>query len=282
MSKVTMDLVKELRERTGIGMAKCKSALEEANGDIDLAIENLRKAGLASAQKKEGRETHEGIVGVGESSKAIALVEVNSETDFVAENDRFKEFVKNICQQAAETLPASVEDLLAQQYSKDSSITIDQYRSLQVQTLAENIQVRRVLILKKNPNSSIGIYSHMGGKLATAVEIKGATDLQDFAREIGMHIAAENPEYLNESEVPENVKEKEMEIARSQVQGKPANIVDKIVQGKLKAFYDQFCLVNQKYIKDTTITIADLVAKRAKEIGKPLELVRFVRWRMGE
>lgn len=282
MSKVSMDLIKDLREKTGIAMGKCKEALEHANGDIDLAMDNLRKAGMTSAQKKEGRETHEGMIGICETKHAVALVEVNSETDFVAENERFKEFVANVAEQAAETAPSSVEELLAQKYRKDPSITIDQYRSLQIQTLAENIQVKRVVVIKKHAHSSIGIYSHMGGKVVTLVEIEGADGLQDLGRDIGMHIVAENPQYLNADAVPHDVKEKEKEIARSQVQGKPANMIDKILEGKLKAFYDLVCLLNQKFIKDSSVTVAELVAQKGKELNKPLKVVRFIRWRMGE
>ena len=122
----------------------------------------------------------------------------------------------------------------------------------------------------------------MGGKVVTLVEIEGADGLQDLGRDIGMHIVAENPQYLNADEVPHDVKEKEKEIARSQVQGKPANMIDKILEGKLKAFYDLVCLLNQKFIKDNSVTVAELVAQKGKELNKPLKVVRFIRWRMGE
>ena len=144
MSKVTPEMIKLLRERTGIGMGKCKEALDEANGDMELAIDNLRKAGMASAVKKQGRETNEGLIAVGETSKAISLVEINSETDFVAQNEKFRNFLHEVAQQAAETMPASLEELLNQNAKSDPSITVDQLRSVVIQTLGENIQVRRV------------------------------------------------------------------------------------------------------------------------------------------
>src|SRR5262249_12271827 len=155
--------------------------------------------------------------------------------------------------QSLETKPKSLADFIQQPYYKDKSITIDQYRNLVIQALGENIQLRRLESITKHPNSSYGIYSHMGGKIVVLVEIQGASDQDAIAKEIAMHVAAESPEYLKPEEVPANVIAHEEEIARSQIQGKPANIADKIVAGKIKAYCDQFCLVNQKYIKDTNL-----------------------------
>ncbi len=281
-TKITPALIKELRERTGIGMGKCKQALDEAKGDIELAISNLRKAGLASAVKKEGRETNEGAIGFAEGNQAIAIIEVNSETDFVANNENFIAFVSNICKQAAQSAPASLSAFLELPSEQDKSLTIDQFRALLMQQLGENIRIRRLDILHKGNNSSFGIYSHMGGKIVTIVEIEGATDQQALAHDIAMHTAAENPEYLSSNDVPKEIIAREEDIAREQVKNKPAQMIDKIIGGKLKAFYDQACLVNQKYIKDPSISITALVEKRGKEIGKPLKVARFLRWRMGE
>jgi len=282
MTKVTPDMVKQLRERTGVGMGKCKEALDQAGGDMEKAIDLLRKAGMASAVKKEGRETKEGVIGHAESNDAVALVEVNSETDFVAQNDKFKQFVRDIAIEIAETKPASLEAFLAQKYRKDPTITIDQYRSLVIQSLGENIQIKRLQLFPKSSSISLGIYSHMGGKIVTMVELEGGAGEEALARDIAMHVAAESPDYLKPEEIPADVKAREDEIARSQVVGKPANIIDKIVEGKMKAFYDQVCLLGQKFIKDTSITIADLVVKEGKRLGKPLAIRRFVRWRIGE
>lgn len=281
-TKITPEMVKELRERTGVGMAKCKEALDQCQGDMERAIDFLRKAGMASAVKKEGRETKEGVIAAAEAAKTIALIEVNSETDFVAQNEKFKQFVQDVAHEAAETHPASVEAFVQQKYRKDPSITIDQYRSLVIQSLGENIQIKRLHLFAKGHNSSFGLYSHMGGKIVTFVEIEGALGLEALAKDIAMHIAAESPDYLRPEDVPADVKAREEEVARGQVAGKPANIVDNIVKGKIKAFYDQVCLLNQKYVKDNSITITELVAKEAARLGKPLTLVRFVRWRVGE
>lgn len=280
-TKITPDMVKELRERTGVGMGKCKEALDHSQGDMEKAIDFLRKSGMASAVKKEGRETKEGVIGIFESGDALALVEVNSETDFVAQNDKFKQFVSDVAREVAETKPASLEAFVAQTYRKDPSITIDQYRSLVIQGLGENIQIKRLQVLPKNKDTSVGFYSHMGGKIVTFVEIEGDAGMEALAKEIAMHVAAESPDYLKPEEVPADVRAREDEIARSQVKGKPENIVDKIVEGKLKAFYDQVCLLGQKFVKDNSLTIAELVEKEGKRIGKPLSVRRFLRWRIG-
>jgi elongation factor Ts len=282
MSKITPEMIRDLRERTGVGMAKCKEALEQAGGDIELAIDNLRKAGMASAVKKEGRETKEGVIGAYESKDAIAIVEVNAETDFVTQNERFKQFVHDIALEAAETKPATLEAFNQQKYSKDPSLTIDQARSLIVQSLGENIQIKRLKIIRKSSDTSYGLYSHMGGKIVTLAELAGSSGQEAFAREIAMHIAAESPDYLRPEDVPSSIKERETEIARSQIQGKPANIVEKIVEGKLKAFYDQVCLLCQKFVKDNTISIQELVNQEGKRLGKPLQLRSFLRWKVGE
>lgn len=279
--EITPALVKELRDRTGIGLGKCKEALEEAQGDIELAIANLRKKGMATAVKKEGRETKEGIIKTKETENSIALVEANAETDFVVRNEKFQEFTDNLVQEIVKQAPIAVEEFLKMKYSQDPKLTIDEYRSLLVQTLGENIQIRRLALFHKKKNSSIGVYSHSGGKLVSLVEIEGSTTEEDLAKDIAMHVAAESPEYLSSQEIPERVLSHEREIAAEQVKGKPANIMDKIVEGKLKAFFDQVCLIHQHYVKDPQITIQQLVEKRGKEVGKTLKITQFLRWKVG-
>lgn len=281
MAAVTVDMIKELRERTGIGMGKCKEALEESKGDIELAIANLRKSGMASAVKKEGREAKEGMITSSENGDIVAIVEVNAETDFVARNERFQQFLKSIADEAAATKPATLEVFLKQKFSKDSSLTIDEYRATIVQAIGENIQIRRILILKKDANLSIGVYSHLGGKILTVVELSGANTEEALAKDIAMHVAATSPEYLNPSKVPQEIIAQETDIAKGQMQGKPANIMDKIIEGKLNAYYDTACLSRQKFIKNDTVTIDELVAARSKETGKPLALANFIRWSVG-
>lgn len=279
---VTATMIKELRDRTGVGMGKCKEALEEAKGDMDLAIANLRKAGIASAVKKEGRQTNEGMIAAAETADTIALVEVNAETDFVVKNDKFQEFLRNIAEEVAKTKPSSLETFLSQKYSKDAGLTIDEYRSTIIQTIGENIQIRRIETLKKAPEKSIGVYSHLGGKIVTMVEITGTQGEEALAKDIAMHTAAAAPEFLSPEQVPASILENEKEIAAAQMKGKPANMMEKIVEGKMNSYFDAVCLVRQKYIRDDSVSITDLVNKRAKEVGKPLQVTSFARWVVGQ
>jgi elongation factor Ts len=248
---------------------------------MEKAIDLLRKSGMASAVKKEGRETKEGMIATAESNDTIALVEINAETDFVVQNDRFKQFVKDVAKEAAETKPSSLEAFVAQKFSKDPTLTIDEYRAIVMQSLGENIRIKRIQLFPKSSSSSLAIYSHMGGKIVTFVELEGGAGQEALARDIAMHIAAESPDYLKPEEVAADVKAREEEIARGQVAGKPAAIMDKIVEGKLKAFYDQVCLLRQKYVKDNSITIAELVSKEGQRLSKPLAVRRFIRWQIG-
>src|SRR3990167_36042 len=194
MIKITAEQVKQLRDRTGVSMTKCKEALEQSLGDMEGAIDFLRKSGMASAVKKEGREVNEGLIGFAEAGDLVTVMEVNSETDFVAQNDSFKKFIQDLCFEACLSKASSVEDLMKQPYSKDPSITIDQYRALTMQSIGENIQVKRLLTFTKSKDLSIGFYSHMGGKIVSAVVLKGASGQEGLAREIAMHVAAESPD----------------------------------------------------------------------------------------
>lgn len=278
---VTPALVKELRERTGVGMAKCKEALDQTAGNMEEAIAFLRKAGMMSAAKKEGRSTKEGMALAFQNDEVVAAAEVDAETDFVVKNAKFQEFCQNIVEEVAVKRPSSVEEFLKQPYSKDPTITIDQYRSLLIQTIGENIQIRRVEIFEKKRDLSIGVYSHLGGKILTIVELQGEGEEQ-LAKEVAMHVAAAFPQYLAPEEIPPSVIQMEKEIAAEQVKGKPANIIEKILQGKLNAFYDQCCLTRQKYIRDDSVTVAEYVKKRGSEHGKELRILRFLRWMAGK
>jgi elongation factor Ts len=275
MKTVTSEMVKELRERTGVGMVRCKEALDACHGDIEKSIDYLRKAGIASAGKKEGREAKEGAIGIGESSQVVALVEVNTETDFVAQNEAFKEFLLQIANDAAKKRPESVEALLKMAYKEDASTTIDEKRAMLIQKLGENIQVRRLHLTPKRANVSVGHYHHMGGKIAAVVAIAGEGE-EALARDIAMHVAAEAPDYIRPEEVPAEVVQREREIAQSQIGNKPAAIAEKIIEGKLQAFYAQSCLLHQKYVRDSSVTISALLAQRGKK-----EVLSFIRWKVG-
>ena len=281
MTEITSQMIKELRSKTGIGVAKCKVALSEAGGDIEKAIENLRKAGMASAVKKEGRATKEGCIASADSQNCVVLVEVNAETDFVVNNESFQQFASNIAEEIAQTNPTDLESFLTQKYSKDSSLTIDEYRATIIQSLGENIQIKRLQVFPRNESSSIGIYIHMGGKIVSLVEINGSSAEANLAKDIAMHVAAENPDYLNSSEIPQDVLTREKEIAKEQVKGKPENMIEKIVEGKVNAYFNQVCLIKQKYVKNPDHTVEEVVNQRGKEAGKELKIAQFQRWSVG-
>jgi elongation factor Ts len=281
MSQVTAQMVKELRDRTGVGMGKCKEALTESSGDIEAAIDILRKAGAASAVKKGGRETNEGLIGIAEDANGVAIVEVNAETDFVVKNDRFQAFVNTLAEAVRDTKVKSLEAFLAEKNPANPSMSIEESRVELVQVLGENIQVRRIKYKAKKQDASYGIYSHMGGRIVVSVEIAGAKGYESVARDVAMHCAAEAPDFLTADEIPADVKEREIEIAKSQIQNKPANIQEKIIQGKLKAFADQVCLTGQKFVKDTSVTVAQYVEQSGKEKGAKLTISGFLRWEVG-
>ncbi|OGN61572.1 MAG: translation elongation factor Ts [Chlamydiae bacterium RIFCSPHIGHO2_12_FULL_49_11] len=276
---ITASLIKELRERTGVGMAKCKEALEETSGDIDAAIDFLRKQGAASAVKKASRETNEGLIRYKEMDDAIFILELNAETDFVVSNERFTKFHVDLLDEMHKGRPHSPDSLLQMKSTREKSKTLDELRKELISVIGENIVVSRAITVKKEKNASYGVYSHMGGKILCLVELSGGTGAEALAREIAMHVAAESPEYLVAADVPKEVVEKEREIAKSQAPGnKPPQIIEKIIEGKLKAYFDQACLLNQKFIKDPSITIADLVQKA----GKGLALTKFIRVQVGQ
>jgi elongation factor Ts len=278
MVNLTSAMIKELRERTGVGMAKCKEALVEAEGNIDQAIEYLRKKGMASAVKKESRETKEGAICCAESPTHLALVEVAAETDFVVKNDKFQIFLNEVTEHAAKTNPANLDELMKDTYSKDKNLTLDEYRNITIQALGENIQVKRVEIIERKDVASYGVYSHMGGQILCLVELAGASSLEKVAKDVAMHIAAEDPDYLSNEDVPEDIIKKEEDIARSQVKGKPENVIDKIVAGKVRSYCDQNCLLSQKFVKDPSLSVKAYIDACSKEVGKSLSITRFWRW----
>lgn len=279
---ITAEMIKELRELTGVGIGKCKEALEQTGGNMELAIENLRKAGIAGAVKKEGRIANEGMITTAENNDRVVVIEVNAETDFVVKNDRFQQFLKDVAAEAILVNPASLEDFLKHPFSKGQGMTLDEYRATIVQAIGENIQIRRMKIFPKGANSSLGVYSHLGGKIVTIVEIEGSNKAKELADEIAMHVAAAHPEYVNPEDVPSETCEKEKEIARSQIQGKPAFVADKIVEGKLSKFFDEQCLNRQLFIKDDSMKVGELVEKKGKEMGCPLAIKSFIRWSVGQ
>jgi len=279
MNPSASELLKRLRERTGVGIGKCKEALGKAQGDIEKAIDILRKMGIASVVKKEERETNEGSIVTATNGDAVALVEINAETDFVVKNQLFKNFSQDMALHALQNRPSSLMEFLSQP-SNNPSLTIDQQRAIAIQSLGENIRIKRFLIIIRSFDESIGVYSHMGGKIVALVKLQGKGG-EHLAHEIAMHVAAESPDYLSPEEIPEADKEREKEIVRSQIAGRPNQVMEKIIEGKMNAFYERSCLLRQKFIKDPSLSILSLVEAESKKIGVPFRLKQFVRWQVG-
>ncbi len=281
MSKITADMVKTLRERTGVGMSKCKEALDESSGDMEKAIEYLRKKGMASAVKRGDREANEGLIGYAENDSDLLLLELNAETDFVVQNEKFKDFLAMLCKEALTSKPNDVESFMEQASSERPGITIEEMRAELVLSLGENILVKRLEIVPKEAGSSYGIYSHMGGRIVVMIELSGDTDQSALAKDIAMHTAAEAPEYLKPEDVPSDIIEREKDIAKGQIGNKPENVIEKILEGKLKSYYEQTCLVCQKFVKDPSITVGKLLEEASSKTAQPLCITRFARWQVG-
>ena len=285
MAAFTAQDVKALREKTGCGMMDCKKALTQADGDMDKAIDFLREQGLAKQAKKASRVAAEGVAyaTTSDDRKVGVVVEVNAETDFVAKNDSFMEFVKACAQTVIEKNPADVEALLALQAS-GSEQTIAEMLQEKVLTIGENIQVRRF----ERMEGACVAYVHAGGKIGVLVNFD--TDVADkpefvaCGKDVAMQIAALNTPYLNRDEVPAEVLEHEKEVMRQQVlnEGKPEAIADKIVMGKINKYYKENCLVDQEFVKDNKSSVSQYVNSVAKQLGGKIAITKFVRFEKGE
>ena len=273
---ITAELVKQLREKTGAGMMDCKKVLTETDGDIEKAIELLRERGIAKAAKKSGRVAAEGLVAayVTDDRKIGAVVEVNAETDFVGQNQEFKDFVNSVAKQIVEKNPANVEELLAQTSITDSSKTVQEVLTNKIATIGENMTIRR--FSRFETNGIIASYIHGEGKIGVLVDMENATP--ELAKDICLQIAAEKPEYLNREVVPAERVEKEMEILKAQAinEGKPAAIAEKMVQGRISKFYGEICLIEQPFVKDPDLKINKLLENNGAKIN------RFARLEKGE
>ena len=272
---ITADLVKQLREKTGAGMMDCKKVLTETNGDMEKASELLRERGIAKAAKKSSRIAAEGLVQayVSDDKKVGAVIEVNAETDFVAKNEEFRTFVNDLVKQVAEKNPANVEELLAQKYL-DTDKTVQEVLTDKIATIGENMSIRR--FVRYESEGLVESYIHGDGKIGVLVNFKKGTS--DVAKDICMQIAAARPEYLNENEVPAERVEKEMEILKAQAmnEGKPAEIAEKMVKGRIGKFYGEICLLDQEFVKDPSIKVSQLLS------SKDAEIVAFARIERGE
>jgi elongation factor Ts len=266
---ITADSVKQLRERTGAGMMECKKALVETKGDLDAAAELMRKTGLAKADKKASRVAAEGTVAVERNGKSAVLVEVNCETDFVARSDEFQAFARQLAKSALANSASTLEELLASA-NGDSSLE-DQRRAL-IAKIGENISVRR--FVKVSAPGALGTYIH-GSRIGSLVALEGGDE--PLARDLAMHVAAVNPAYIDASEVPASVLDKEREILTDQTKGekKPPDIIAKMVEGRLRKYLAEITLLGQPFVKDPDTTVEKLVKKAGAKV------VQFVRFEVG-
>ena len=277
--------VQNLREKTGCGMMDCKKALTDADGDMEKAIELLREKGLAAAAKKAGRIAAEGLVVsvVDEAKKVGVVLEVNAETDFVAKNADFVSFVNAVAKTVIDSNPADVDALLAAKIA-DGSQTVDEVLKEKILTIGENMKLRRFARFEGDLVS----YVHGDGRIGVMVkfetDVASKPEFQSFGKDIAMQIAAANPQYLNKEAVPAEILEKEKEILTAQAinEGKPANIAEKMVAGRINKYYKEFCLLDQEYIKDNELSVSKYVANTAKELGGSISVVAFVRFEKGE
>lgn len=283
---ISAKVVKELREMTGAGMMECKKALTKTDGDIEKAIEFLREKGLASAAKKAGRVAAEGLVKtyVTEDGKNASIVEVNCETDFVALNEQFVQFTENLAKFVITSSATTVEELLAEKF--DGEKTVQETLTNLIATLGENMTVRRFKKFSVEKGAIQG-YVHGGGRIGVIVEAVCDTEspvVTEVAKELCMQVAAANPLFLSEADVDQQSIEKEKEIYRVQAlnEGKPEKIVEKMVEGRIKKYYKEVCLLDQPWVKDGDKSISKLVAEKSKEVGSEITIKSFVRFERGE
>ena len=272
---ITAELVKNLREKTGAGMMDCKKVLTETDGDMEKAAELLRERGIAKAAKKSGRIAAEGLVAayVSADKKVGSIVEVNAETDFVAKNDEFVNFVNDVAEIVATSNPSDLDALLATSY-KNVGKTVQEVLTEKIATIGENMSIRR--FERFESAGLVESYIHGAGKIAVLVDFsKGETEL---AKDVCMQIAAARPEYFNRESVPQDRVAKEMEILKAQAmnEGKPAEIAEKMVQGRIGKFYSEICLLDQEFVKDSSVKVGELIKSKGSE------MVRFARFEKGE
>ena len=291
---VTAAMVKELREMTGAGMMDCKKALAATDGDMDKAVEFLREKGLAGATKKAGRIAAEGIVmtKVTADEKKAVVVEVNAETDFVAKNEKFQNYVSDVAEQALNTSAADIDAFLAEKWAKDPSLTVAEALSSQISIIGENMKIRRFAQLAEE-NGFVASYIHAGGKIGVLVDVE--TDvvndaIKEMAKNVAMQIAALKPQYTSDKEVSADYIEHEKEILMAQIQNdpkeasKPEKVIQGMIQGRIKKELKEICLLDQTYVKaeDGKQSVAKYVEQVAKENGAKIQIKGFVRYETGD
>lgn len=275
---ITTSMIKELRDATSLGIADCKKALDETNGDFDAAIKILREKGAAVAAKRASKEAKEGVVDaiVSADAQSAAMIEVNCETDFVTRNEDFQAFVAELRDESVNFESGQMAEGVAKRIEEKMA------------SIGEKIQFRRNVKWTVEGTGSIASYIHMGGKVGVLLELaceKAETIAnpvyQELAKDLTLHVAAAAPEYLTRDDVPAELIESEKAIFRTQLEGKPENIIDNILVGKINKFYSQICFVEQGFVKEDKVSITDLVAEKSKEIGDTISIKRYVRYQLG-
>jgi elongation factor Ts len=309
MAEISAQLVKQLRERTGAGMMECKKALQEANGDLAAAEIVLRKRGIAGASKKESRSAKQGMVSafIGSDAKLGVLVEVNCESDFVARTEDFQSLSNDVAAHIAQMKPTLIrveevteaeranfkahEALYEQKFSKDQSTTVGELVKTKIAKLGENIVVSRFAVYEVNGEGVMGHYIHTGAQIGVLLEVntgqsdlRGKDELKTLVRDIAMQIAAAHPQFVSKEQVPVELLEKERDIQRERArgEGKPEKMVDKIAEGRMSKFYEEVCLLEQPFIRENTISVAELMKTVGAKLGDIITVARFVRYKVGD
>ncbi|HEY3936794.1 MAG TPA: translation elongation factor Ts [Bryobacteraceae bacterium] len=309
MAEISAQLVKQLRERTGAGMMECKKALQEANGDLAAAEIVLRKRGIAGASKKESRSAKQGMVSafIGSDAKLGVLVEVNCESDFVARTEDFQSLSNDVAAHIAQMKPTLIrveevteaeranfkahEALYEQKFSKDQSTTVGELVKTKIAKLGENIVVSRFAVYEVNGEGVMGHYIHTGAQIGVLLEVntgqsdlRGKDELKTLVRDIAMQIAAAHPQFVSKEQVPIELLEKERDIQRERArgEGKPEKMVDKIAEGRMSKFYEEVCLLEQPFIRENTISVAELMKTVGAKLGDIITVARFVRYKVGD
>jgi len=292
MAEISAQLVKQLRDRTGAGMMECKKALQEANGDLDEAEIVLRKRGIAGASKKESRSTKQGIISafIDARGQSGVLVEVNCESDFVARTEDFQSLAADIASHIAERKPTA-EALYEQKFTKDQSTTVGELVKTKIAKLGENINISRFDFYEAAGNGVVGHYIHTGAQIGVLLEVNpgangtaGRDEFKTLVRDIAMQVAAAHPQFVNREQVPAALigKERDIQRARALGEGKPEKMVDKIAEGRMSKFYEEVCLLDQPFIRENTISVAELIKTVGAKIGDTIGVVRFVRYKVGD
>jgi elongation factor Ts len=309
MAEISAQLVKQLREKTGAGMMYCKKALVEANGDLGEAEVILRKRNIISAGKKETRSTKQGLVGsyISSDGKTGVLVEVNCESDFVARTEDFQSLTADIAAHIAETKPKTVrledvteaeranfkqhEALYEQKFAKDTGTTVGEFVKNKIAKLGENINISRFVVYEVSGNGTAGNYIHTGSQIGVLLEVQTGlaetTQNEQFKKlvhDIAMQVAAANPQFVGKENVAEDVlaRERDIQKERARTEGKPEKMLDKIIEGRMSKFYEEICLLDQPFIRENTISVADLVRTTGSKLGDTITVTRFVRYKVGD